>query len=76
MPSAMGNGSYGLSNQNLEDHPSGCKWLITMVSFRPIRIGQRGTPSKWPNFMTYKPGVALTTCKSWDEPTRSGFGLN
>ena len=24
----------------LEDHPSGCKWLITMVSFRPLsRVG-------------------------------------
>ena len=23
----------------LEDHPSGCKWLITMLSFRPLRTG-------------------------------------
>ena len=23
----------------LEDHPSGCKWLITMVIVSPIRIG-------------------------------------
>ena len=24
------------------------KWLITMVSVRPLSMGQRGTPSKWP----------------------------
>ena len=23
----------------LEDHPRTCKWLITMVRFRPLRIG-------------------------------------
>ncbi len=32
---------------HLEDHPRTCKWLITMVSFRPLRIGQR-SPHKRP----------------------------
>ena len=31
---------------DLEDHPSGCKWLVTMVSKSP-KWGC-GTPSKWP----------------------------
>ena len=40
----------------------GYKWLITMVvSFCPLRIGERGTSSKWPNFMAYKWGAILTT---------------
>ena len=32
-------------------------WLITLVSFRPLRIGQRGTPSNNGLSMAYNRGV-------------------
>ena len=33
----------------LEDHPSGCKWLITMVSFRPLSrvVGPLANGHSW-----------------------------
>ena len=32
----------------LEDHPRICKWLITMVSFRSLRIGLWDPETNWP----------------------------
>ena len=44
----------------LEDHPRTCKWLITMVSFRPLSRVVGPLPNGL--FMAYKRGVILTTC--------------
>ena len=40
-PGPVINGVMGPYTYNwyLEDHPRTCKWLITMVRFRPLRIG-------------------------------------
>ena len=40
--------TWRMGSQDLED-----TWLVTMVSFRccPLRIGQRGTPSKSPKWL-------------------------
>ena len=45
---------------DLEDHPSGCKWLITMVSCCPLN-GVVFGPLPNGLFMAYK-WVLLTTC--------------
>ena len=44
----------------LEDHSSTCKWLITMVSFRPLRIGL-WDPFQMASFWLAQMGVILTT---------------
>ena len=43
------------TESHLEDHPMTCKWLITMVRFRPLSTVS--SPSKWPIFMASKLGV-------------------
>ena len=51
------------------------KWLITMAIISPQDLGQRGTPSKWPNFMAYKWGVHPNHLQSSKSYPRSAQGM-
>ena len=51
----------------LEDHPRTCKWLLTMVSFRPLRIGLLPFQNGRNSWLTNR-GDPITTCESWDDP--------
>ena len=48
-----------LGRKNLEDHPMTCKWIVTMISFRPLSRVVGPLPNG--PFMADKLGVILTT---------------